>query len=340
MAPAANLPPEDPADRPHSADFLREEGRDNWWNRDFLELMGRRLRLDVCRRVLDLGCGRGHWSRSLSVALPAEAQVVGIDKEPAWIAEAEACRREMGLSDRFRYQQGFVEKLSFDDSSFDLVTCQTLLIHVPDPERVLREMLRVLRPDGLLLVAEPCNLCQCLRWNNLTRHDFLSSDGVESLLRVVRFHLLCEKGKHRSGEGFNSIGDLMPGYFKELGLHDIQVFQSDKAAALFPPYETPEQRAELADALSSIESGRYVWREEEARRYFLAGGGTSADFSDFWSWAMGDNARRQEFLDQGQYHAAGGFSLYLISGRKGAGCGVSSPPIIPRRAVGGDRAAL
>jgi ubiquinone/menaquinone biosynthesis C-methylase UbiE len=307
------------ADRPHSADFLMEESRDHWWNRDFLELMGRRLRLDLCRRVLDLGCGRGHWSRSLCVALPADAEVVGIDKEATWIAEAEAYRRQAGLSDRFRYRQGFVDSLSFDDSSFDLVTCQTLLIHVPDPERVLREMLRVLQPGGLLLVAEPSNLCQCLRWSNLTRQDFLNRDGVERLLRVVKFHVLCEKGKYASGEGFNSIGDLVPGYFKELGLHDISVFQSDKAAALLPPYETSEQRAEIADTLSGIESGRYGWREEEARRYFLAGGGTDAEFSDFWSWAMRDNARLQEALNQGQYHAARGFSLYLISGRKGAG---------------------
>src|ERR1043166_4280041 len=109
MTAAARLRPEDPADRPHSADFLMEEGRDNWWNRDFLELMGRRLRLDVCRRVLDLGCGRGHWSRSLSVALSADAQVLGIDKEAAWVVEAEACRQAFGLSDRFCYRQGFVE---------------------------------------------------------------------------------------------------------------------------------------------------------------------------------------------------------------------------------------
>jgi SAM-dependent methyltransferase len=251
--------------------------------------------------------------------LSADAEVVGIDKEAVWVAEAEDWRRRAGLSDRFRYQQGFVDDLPFDDSSFDLVTCQTLLIHVPDPERVLREMLRVLQPGGLLLAAEPANLCQCLRWNSLTKRDFDDPDGVESLLRVVRFHLLCEKGKSASGEGFSSLGDLLPGYLKELGFNDIRVFHSDKAAALLPPYETPEQRANIADLMGSIKSGRYVWREEEARRYFLAGGGTEAEFSDFWLWAMSDNARVQEFLNDGRYHSAGGFSLYLISGRKTTG---------------------
>jgi ubiquinone/menaquinone biosynthesis C-methylase UbiE len=300
----------------HSADFLDEEGRDAWWNADFLELMGRRLRLEACRSVLDCGC-RGHWSRALSVALSSGAEVVGIDREPEWIAEASAAAQSAGQSRRFRFQQGLVEDLPFADASFDLVTCQTLLIHVPDPHCALREMLRVLSPGGLLLVAEPNNLAQCLKWNSLTFHDFLCGDTkVDELLALARFHLLCEKGKHALGEGFNSLGDLLPGCFAELGLADIQAFQSDKAAALFPPYDTPEQRADVADMLRRIDEARYVWREEEARRYFVAGGGSEAQFADFWNWALADNARVRDALKRGLYHAAGGFNLYLVAGRK------------------------
>jgi SAM-dependent methyltransferase len=293
-----------------------EEGRDDWWNRDFLELIGRRLRLELCHSVLDLGCGRGHWSRSLVPLLPPDARIVGIDKEAAWIADADKCRQRAGLSDRVRYQQGLVDRLPYGDALFDLVTCQTLLIHLPDPHQVLREMHRVLKPGGVLLAAEPSNLCQSLRWSSLSHRDFLERDGVDNLLRVVRFHLLCEKGKSVSGEGFNSIGDLLPGYFKAIGLCDIQVYQSDKAAMLLPPYETAAQRAEVADIKNSLAAGRYVWREEEARRYYLAGGGTEAEFAEFWSWAMRDNARHLDALNQHEYHAAGGFSLYLVSGRK------------------------
>ena len=294
-----------------------EEGRDDWWNRDFLELMGRRLRLDECRTVLDCGCGRGHWSRALSATLRADAEVVGVDREATWISDAEEIARRGGLSGCFRYQQASVEELPFDDGQFDLVTCQTLLIHVPAPHRALKEMLRVLKPRGLLLAAEPNNLGQCLRWNSLSvRHCLQQSDGVDNLLRLVRFHVLCEKGKHELGEGLGSLGDLLPGYFAELGLDEIQVFQSDKAAALFPAYENPEQRAEVGDMVRAIDEGRYIWREDEARRYFLAGGGDESEFSRFWQWAMGENARVRAALASGQYHTAGGFTLYLVSGRK------------------------
>lgn len=294
-----------------------EEGRDDWWNRDFVELMGRRLRLHECRTVLDCGCGRGHWSRALSHTLPADAEVVGVDREATWIADAEEIARRAALPGCFRYQQASVEELPFDDGRFDLVTCQTLLIHVPAPQRVLKEMLRVLKPQGLVLAAEPNNLGQCLRWNSLTVRECLEKDGgVDNLLRLVRFHVLCERGKHALGEGLGSVGDLLPGYFAELGLDEIQVFQSDKGAALFPPYVSPGQRAEVSDMRKAIDEGRYIWREDEARRYFLAGGGDESEFSQFWQWAMGENARVREALAGGQFYTAGGFTLYLVSGRK------------------------
>src|SRR5262249_31586619 len=137
--------------------------------------------------------------------------------------------------------------------------------------------------------------------------------------RLVRFHLLCEKGKHALGEGLGSLGDLLPGYFAELGLDDIQVFQSDKAASLFPTYESPEQRIEVSDMRKASDEGRYIWREDEARRYFLAGGGDETEFSQFWQWAMGENARVRAALASGRYHTAGGFCLYLVAGRKRIG---------------------
>jgi len=315
---AASQPPQGP-DLRHSADSLLEASRDYWWNGDFLELMGRRLQLDRCRRVLDVGCGRGHWSRSLAATLSADAEISGVDREAGWIADAEAWRDRMGLGSRFSYLQGSAQDLPFDDSSFDLVTCQTLFIHLPDPQEVLREMLRVLQPGGLLLAAEPSNICQSLRWSSLIHEDFLDEHAIDNLLGVVRFYLVCSKGKQVLGEGFSSIGDLLPGYFRELGLGDVRVFQTDKAAALVPPYSAPEQSADVADILTAIEAGRYIWREDQSRRYFLAGGGTEAEFSRFWRWAMNDNARLREQLNSGRYHAAGGHSTYLISGRKTTG---------------------
>ena len=69
-------------------------------------------------------------------------------------------------------------------------------------------MLRVLKPGGLLAVAEPNNLASSLLFNSVT-FDY----SIERICDRVRFQLLCERGKAALGEGNNSIGDLLAGYF-------------------------------------------------------------------------------------------------------------------------------
>jgi ubiquinone/menaquinone biosynthesis C-methylase UbiE len=74
-----------------------------------------------------------------------------------------------GLADRFSYQVSVAERLPFPDASFDLVTCQTVLIHTPNPGAALDDMLRVARPNGLILAAEPNNVAGALIFDSVSR---------------------------------------------------------------------------------------------------------------------------------------------------------------------------
>src|SRR5262249_48097649 len=138
----------------HSAEYFGET-RDHWRNLDFLALMGRRLSFDRVRDVLDVGCGVGHWGQLLARVLPQSARVTGVDGDPLWVEKAAGRASARKLADRFHYQAAVAERLPFADASFDLVTCQTVLIHTPDPGAALDEMIRVTRPGGLILAAEP-----------------------------------------------------------------------------------------------------------------------------------------------------------------------------------------
>ena len=71
----------------HSAEYFGDT-RDYWWNPDYIELTGRRLSFDKVRDVLDVGCGVGHWAQVLAPALPVEAKVIGVDRDPFWIEKA------------------------------------------------------------------------------------------------------------------------------------------------------------------------------------------------------------------------------------------------------------
>src|ERR1700736_5073635 len=179
----------------HSAEDFGDT-RDYWWNLDFLELMGKRLSLDRVRDVLDVGCGVGHWGRLLANVLPSGTRVHGVDRDPLWVEKAAARATARGLSDRLSYQVSVAEKLPFDDASFDLVTCQTVLIHTPDPGAAVDEMVRVARPGGLILAAEPNNVAGALTFDSLRFHD-----PVDDIVARVRLQLLCERGKAALGGG-------------------------------------------------------------------------------------------------------------------------------------------
>ncbi|MGH0028795.1 MAG: class I SAM-dependent methyltransferase [Myxococcota bacterium] len=99
-------------------------------------------------RVLDAGCGGGDYVRAL---LERGADAHGIEYEAAKLATLPGA-----LASRVR--QGDLEHTGFEDAAFDAVLLNEVLEHVPDDAAGLRELHRVLRPGGALLVFSPNRL--------------------------------------------------------------------------------------------------------------------------------------------------------------------------------------
>lgn len=293
----------------HSAEYFGDT-REFWYAADFLALLSQRWRLHEVQTALDIGCGVGHWGRLLAGKMSAGARVVGIDREQAWVEAARDRAAAIGLHQRLEYRQGTVESLPFEADSFDLVTCQTVLIHVRDPRVALQEMIRVTRPGGLVAVAEPNNVARAL-----LSPDVLA-DPIEDVLALVRFQLTCERGKEAVGEGNNSIGEVVPQLFHSLGLEHVHVCQNDKAAPLIPPYDDPEARANVDELRTFSEREFWIWSRADTQRYWLAGGGEKTAFQPHWSLALAQQKRAATAIGQGTFAAAGGNVVYLVSGRK------------------------
>ncbi|MFN0132356.1 MAG: class I SAM-dependent methyltransferase [Phycisphaerales bacterium] len=303
--------PDQPPARPlHSADYFGDQ-RDFWWNADYLALVARRLAFERVRDVLDLGCGIGHWGRALLPHLPPSARITGIDAEPEWVKKSTAIAATRGVASRVNYLHGRAEQIPFPETSFDLVTCQTLLIHVRDPVAVLREMLRVLRPGGLLLAVEPSNIASALGISS-----FNAAWPINDRLRIARFQAICERGKAALGEGDNSVGDLVPGMMQEAGATDIRVWQNERAFPLLPPYESPDQQADAKQVLEFAERDFWGWNKPDTHRYFIAGGGEESEFETLWRFGVTANRAEAAEITARRYHRAGGTIIYLIAGRK------------------------
>jgi SAM-dependent methyltransferase len=109
-------------------------------------------------RVLDMGCGAG---RHAFAAYRAGADVVALDRSASDLAEVEAtfaamrAAGEVPLRASATAVRGDAYALPFPDATFDRVIAAEVLEHLPEDDRAVAELARVLRPGGLMAVTVP-----------------------------------------------------------------------------------------------------------------------------------------------------------------------------------------
>ena len=291
--------------------------RDTWWDEDFLTMMARTWRLGAVHDALDVGCGVGHWGQRLLPHMDPSATLVGVDAEQTWVTGAEARATDRGLGDRCSYRVASAQRLPWPDDSFDFVTCQTLLMHVPEPLDVVREMVRVLRPGGLFLAAEPNNFGTAA--GALAALPLRPWSEVADLLELDH---TCARGKALLGEGWYSVGERIPGCLLACGMTDLAVHQNSQCASRLPPYDDLGARTGIQFLRDTYDSGAACvlgGTREAVRRFFLAGGGDESRFAALWTRARERDAALLAAIDAGTWVTAGGHLHYLVQGRKPAG---------------------
>ena len=132
----------------------------------------RRLEVGVGDAVLDVGCGAGDLVIDLASEIAPGVRAVGVDASETMIATARDRTAARGVAVEFVV--GDAHALRFVSGTFDAVHCTRVLQHLDDPGLAMREMARVLKPGGRLVVSEP-------DWDAFV----LASDDI-SIARAVR----------------------------------------------------------------------------------------------------------------------------------------------------------
>lgn len=101
-------------------------------------------------RVLEVGCGPARLWRENRERVPEDWDITLVDLSPGMVAEAE---RHVGGVRRFAFRVADVQNLPFTNASFDAVVAIHMLYHVPDQQRALAEVRRVLKPGGRFYVS-------------------------------------------------------------------------------------------------------------------------------------------------------------------------------------------
>ena len=191
--------------------------------------------------VLDIATGPGFVALAFAERVH---EVVGIDLTPAMLERAELERARRGLTN-VRFELGDVESLPYADRSFDVVTCGSAFHHFPAPERVLREMARVLRPAGVVAIS-----------------DITTSENAEQAARHNRIENLRDPSHTRS----LPVSELVA-MGERIGLRTLRTQTARRERGLeewvaiskTPPETVTDVRRMLIEAIAGDSAGIGVW---------------------------------------------------------------------------------
>jgi SAM-dependent methyltransferase len=141
-----------------------------------------KLKLKANGFVLDAGCGMGRHLRFL--AKNPNLKIFGIDKNTGALREALTSLENMpdALSKDYLVSEADINRLPFADISFDCVICSEVLEHIPDHETAVKELIRILKPEGTLVLSVPRYYSEKICW--LISHDYYNSEGGH--IRIYR----------------------------------------------------------------------------------------------------------------------------------------------------------
>lgn len=145
--------------------------------------------------LLDVGCGSGILIQKL-LSLSRNLKLYGLDITPKMI---EVAKKKFISCSNVKISLGSAIKMPYENNSFDYVICASSFHHHPDPLQSAKEMVRVLKPGGKLLILDMC---------------------IEGLLRKLLFKI--ENIYHNEGKVFRLTNIEMHDLYKKVGLTKIK----------------------------------------------------------------------------------------------------------------------
>ena len=125
----------------------------------------KKLKLETGQLLLDMGCGEGR--HSIGALLETPANVIGLDLSFEDLNTAKSRLNDFDLSGRdtfCTFGVGNIENIPLETASLDAVMCSEVLEHVDSPKDSIQELVRVLKPGGVMALSVPRYLPELICW--------------------------------------------------------------------------------------------------------------------------------------------------------------------------------
>lgn len=283
------------------------------WLEDTVAKLAAWMELKPGMTAVDVGCGLGFLGRAYWPYFGRGGRYFGVDVSPDLLGEAREAANEWAAKGEARFIAGDAHKLPFPSDSVDWAICQTLLMHLEKPQSALAEMVRVVKPGGLVTCKEPDNLSSMLA----KHYSSVPELDLEELLLFAKVSMVSNSGRIKLGKGDHSIGPKVPHMMKKLGLTNIDIRLNDLVFHLDPPYEEPRQQHRLNIIKKALlEERTHMAFMDSLLKEFLAGGGTPEEFERYREVDRRIMPIYRQQLEKGKYFGCSSPNLYVIKGRK------------------------
>ena len=222
--------------------------------------------------VIDFGCGYGYLGLVLMSLLPNGSSYTGVDISEELINKGKEIFEELPFNHKFILSSA--NNVPEKDDTFDIAICNSVLMHIPEPDAVLAEMKRITKNDGMIITCES-------NWNAVNALLYIDSIKKSKITDLGFLQILFER-IHEKTKTDGNIGMKMPVIMARNNIKNIQARISDSVRIILADDKNEDQDSiytslqsdgfgeELSDEQKSKKINCFMelgFSEEEATKY-------------------------------------------------------------------------
>jgi len=154
------------------------------------------------KKILDIGCGTGFVAQTVGKYLNEQDEFFCSDISADMLEIAEKNLSSNNFKNKFYFLKGSIEELNFEPNSFDFIIMNSVLHHLPDIEIFFKEVNRVLKINGKLIIFHEPNIKFFQNW--FLRNNFLLLQNIKNLIFKFKKNNLGDKSQENIFDDINN----------------------------------------------------------------------------------------------------------------------------------------
>ena len=230
--------------------------RSLYLNIDYLQFLVEKVwKITTKVDVVDFGCGYGYLGLVLMPLLPEGSTYTGVDISEELINKGREIFKNVSFNYKFIHSSA--NSVPEKDDTFDIAICNSVLMHIPEPDTVITEMKRITKNDGMIISCES-------NWNAVNALMYI--DGIKkSKITDLGFLQILFERVHEKTKTDGNIGMKMPVIMARNNIKNIQARISD-AIRIILADEKNEEQDSIYTSLRSDGFGIELTEEQKSQK--------------------------------------------------------------------------